>query len=251
MTTDTPTAYRLPFGRLLRVETRKLLDTRTSMIMMGVLVGAAVVLVVGRALYGGPADLFTLAGTAGIASGTLLPVLGILSLTGEWSHRSALTTFTLEPRRGRVLVAKCLPVLVAAVAACLLALLVAVPATAVAAAAQGGQAAWELDPGQVLGWIATTILSTAQGLALGLLLLNAPAAIVIYLVSPMLWSFIGQLGPVGETAGEWLDPNRTISVLMSSDLTGGDAARLAVSVVLWIVIPAGVGVLRVLRKDVH
>ncbi|GAA1676246.1 hypothetical protein GCM10009733_086520 [Nonomuraea maheshkhaliensis] len=251
MTTDTPTADHLPFGRLLRVETRKLLDTRTSMIMMGVLIAVAVALVVGRALYGGPADLFTLAGTAGIASGTLLPVLGILSLTGEWSHRTALTTFTLEPRRGRVLAAKCLPVLVAAVAACLLALLVAVPATAVAAAAHGGQAAWELDPGQVLGWIATTIVSTAQGLALGLLLLNAPAAIVIYLVNPMLWSFVGRLGPVGESAGEWLDPNRTISVLMSSGLTGADTARLVVSVVLWIVIPAGVGVLRVLRKEVR
>ncbi|MEV4076935.1 ABC transporter permease [Nonomuraea fuscirosea] len=251
MTNDTPTTYRLPFGRLLRVEARKLLDTRTSMIMMGVLIGVAVALVVGRALAGGPTDLFTLAGTAGIASGTLLPVLGILSLTGEWSHRTALTTFTLEPRRGRVLAAKCLPVLAAAVAGCLLALLVAVPTTALTAAAQGGQVAWELDPGQVLGWIATTVLSTAQGLALGLLLLNAPAAIVIYLVNPMLWSFVGQLGPVGESAGEWLDPNRTISVLMSSDLTGGDAARLAVSVVLWIVIPAGVGVLRVLRREVR
>ena len=36
----------------------------------------------------------------------LLPVLGIMSATQEWSQRTGLTTFTLEPRRGRVVTAK-------------------------------------------------------------------------------------------------------------------------------------------------
>ncbi len=44
-------------------------------------------------------------------------MLGILTVTGEWSHRTALTTFTLEPRRSRVLLAKCLPPLLVTVAA--------------------------------------------------------------------------------------------------------------------------------------
>ena len=36
----------------------------------------------------------------------LLPVVAILMLTGEWSQRSVMTTFTQEPRRARVLNAK-------------------------------------------------------------------------------------------------------------------------------------------------
>ncbi|MGR6917875.1 ABC transporter permease [[Actinomadura] parvosata] len=252
MTTDARvTAHRIPFSTLLQVETRKLFDTRTSVIMTGVLVAVAVALVVGRALFAGPASLSTLANTAGIAFGVLLPVLGILTVTGEWSHRTALTTFTLEPRRGRVVAAKCVPVLGAAVVACLLALLVAVPMTAVSAAVRGGEAAWGLEPGPVLGWIATTVLSTAQGLAMGLLLLNAPAAIVIYLVTPMVWGFVTGLGSTGELLAEWLDLNTATNALMDGSVAGGDVARLASAVLVGVVIPAGVGVLRVLRKEVH
>jgi hypothetical protein len=36
----------------------------------------------------------------------LLPIALMLTMTAEWSQRTALTTFTLEPRRGRVLAAR-------------------------------------------------------------------------------------------------------------------------------------------------
>jgi hypothetical protein len=45
--------------------------------------------------------------------GILLPILGILSVTSEWSQRTTLLTFALVPRRERVTAAK-------ALAACLL-----------------------------------------------------------------------------------------------------------------------------------
>ncbi|MEV4473648.1 hypothetical protein [Nonomuraea sp. NPDC049504] len=250
----TQTAIQLPqrvtFGRLLRVEARKLLDTRTSLIMTAILVVVAVALVAGRGVVTETADLFMLAGTAGTVFGILLPVLGILSITGEWQHRTALTTFTLEPRRARVLVAKCVSVLVAAVLACLLAVLVAVPTTAVVASVRGVEATWGLEAHVLVGWIATTVLLTAEGLALGLLLLNAPAAIVIYLVSPMVGSFAAQLGAGGKAVAQWLDLNSTSDVLMSDDVTAGGLARLAASVAFWIAVPAAVGTLRVLKRDV-
>ncbi|UBU09048.1 ABC transporter permease subunit [Nonomuraea gerenzanensis] len=252
LTTGTrTTTHHTPFSTLLRVETRKLHDTRTSIIMTVALSAVSIALVVGRALFAGPAELSTLANTAALALSVLLPVLGILTVTGEWSHRTALTTFTLEPRRGRVLAAKCLPVLGASVAACLLALLVAVPMTAVSAAVRGVPATWGLELGPLLGWIATIVLSTAEGLALGMLLLNAPAAIVIYLVSPMLWGFVSQLGATGQLLAEWLDLNTATNALMDGNMGGGDVPQLAVTIMVWVVIPMGVGVLRVLRKDVQ
>ncbi|MEW9547337.1 hypothetical protein [Nonomuraea sp. NPDC050783] len=235
---------------MLRVEARKLFDTRSGMVLTACLLGLVIAAVVGRGFVAEP-RFFRLAGTAAIPLAILLPVLAILTVTGEWRHRTALTTFTLESRRGRVLAAKCLPPLAATVVACLFALLVAVPATAMAAAVQGAEADWAVPPATVLGWVATMILITAQGLALGLALLNAPAAIVISLGSTAIWSAIGQLGDVGATLAGWLDLNTTTSPLTGGEaMTGGEAARLAVSVLAWIVIPAAFGALRVSRMDI-
>ncbi|MEU6778309.1 hypothetical protein ABZ912_03835 [Nonomuraea angiospora] len=246
-----PGTGRIPFGRLLRAETRKLFDTRSSMIMTGLMAVLALALVAGRAVVQtGPPKLFTLAGSAAIALGILLPVLAVLTVTAEWSHRTALTTFALEPRRARLLAAKCLPALGTAVVACLFALVAAVPATAVAAAARGVEASWYVAPQTVLGWIAVMVLMTAQGLAMGLLLLNAPAAIVICMAGTALWSFVAQLGGAGETLAAWLDLNATTNPLMGGAWTWEAAARLTTSVLAWIVIPGGLGVLRVVRKDV-
>jgi ABC-2 type transport system permease protein len=237
----------VPFGRLLRVETRKLFDTRGNLVLSAVLVVLSLALVVGRSVATGEARFFTLTGTAAIVLGVLLPVLGVLTMTGEWSHRTALTTFTLEPRRARVPAAKCVAALAAAVAASLVALLVAALVTAV----RGGAGDWTVDPLALLGWIATMILVTGEGLALGLLLRNAPAAIVICLVSPMAWGFVAQLGTTGETLAAWLDLNVTTNALMSGDMTLAAAARLAASALAWIVLPLTAGFLRVLRTDVR
>ena len=50
------------------------------------------------------ASSFTLA--IGFPMAVILPMVAILSVTGEWSQRSGLTTFTLVPHRGRVVLAK-------------------------------------------------------------------------------------------------------------------------------------------------
>ncbi|MEV0389054.1 hypothetical protein [Nonomuraea sp. NPDC050643] len=251
MSTPQTLARQVPFRRLVWVETRKLFDTRSGLVMTGILVAAAVALVVGRAATVGPPRLFTLAGTAAVALGVLLPVLGIITVTGEWSHRTALTTFALEPRRARVLAAKCLPALAAAVLGSLLAVLVAVPATALSASVLHVEPTWEVAPRALAGWIVVMVLQTAQGLALGLLLLNAPAAIVVCLAGPMLWSFVAAAGDGGQAVAEWLDLNRTTGVLMSGELTGDGVARLVTSVLVWVVIPMATGVARVVRSDLH
>ncbi|WP_079313559.1 hypothetical protein [Microbispora sp. GKU 823] len=244
MTADTP----IPFRRLLIVEARKLVDTRSGTIISLIMVGLVVASVVARGAVAGP-KLQTLVGTAGIALGTLLPVLGILTVTGEWAHRTALTTFVLEPRRHRVLAAKCLPPLLAAVALSLFAMLVAVPATAVVAGVRNMPATWEVRPLGLLGWTGGNVLVAAAGLALGALLLNAPAAIVINFSTPVLWAVVGRLGSVGATLAEWLDLNTTAAPLTSGDMTWSEGARLAASVAFWIVLPMAAGLVRVLRKE--
>ena len=47
-----------------------------------------------------PIKLDDFVGIANFISGFLLPVLGIMLVTSEWSQRTAMVTFTLEPHRG-------------------------------------------------------------------------------------------------------------------------------------------------------
>lgn len=244
--TQTP----IPFRRLLSVETRKLFDTRSGMILTAILIILTLAFIIGRSGLVGP-QLTTLIRTAAIGYGTLLPVLAILSVTSEWTHRTALTTFTLEPRRWRVMAAKCLPPVFTAVAASVFAMLVAVGVTAAVARVQGVPAAWEVAPLALLGWTATNVLVVAMGLAVGMLLLNAPAAIVICMSTTMLWSVVSRIGTTGEVLAEWLDLTTTAVPLAAGDMSGGDAARLAVSTIVWIVIPMTIGVVRVIRKEVN
>ncbi|MGH3663264.1 MAG: hypothetical protein ACRDTQ_15570 [Micromonosporaceae bacterium] len=239
----------IPFARLLAVETRKLFDTRSGMILSAVLVALTIAAITGRGVVAGP-DFGLLIGTAGIGHGIVLPVLGILTVTNEWSHRTALVTYALEPRRGRVLAAKCLPPLLAAVLASGLAMAVAAPITAVTAELQQAPPNWDVSVWPLLGWTATNVLLVATGLAVGMLLLNAPAAIVLCMTTPILWALISKLGAAGEFSARWLDLNTNSAALSRGDLTGGDVAHLAASIGFWIVIPLVVGAARVRRKDV-
>jgi hypothetical protein len=132
----------------------------------------------------------------------------------------------------------------------LFAVLVAVPVTAVVAEVRNTSASWDLQPFWLLGWTGVNVLVAAQGLALGTLLLNAPAAIVISLSTPVLWAVVGRLGPVGAGLAEWLDLNSTCAPLVSGDMTWGEGARLATSIALWIILPMAAGLVRVLRKEV-
>ena len=89
--------------RLTGVELRKLADTRAGcwlLIAIGLLAAAIVAV---QLVFAGRrrADLPRLLHPVDCCrSALLLPVLGILSITSEWSQRTALTTFALVPRRG-------------------------------------------------------------------------------------------------------------------------------------------------------
>jgi ABC-2 type transport system permease protein len=104
-----PTQLQGPtLGRLVAVELRKMIDTRAGFWLLVSNALIAVASVVVRLIWS-PAEEQTLAhffSATVEATSVLLPVLGILAVTSEWSQRTALTTFTLVPRRERVIAAK-------------------------------------------------------------------------------------------------------------------------------------------------
>jgi hypothetical protein len=240
----------IPFGRLLLVEARKMVDTRGAKVLIAILAALTVAAIGGRGTIVGP-ELHRLFTTAAVGYGTLLPAIAILAVTGEWTHRSVMTTFTLEPRRGRVLAARCLPPLLATLVAVLFALAVAVVATVVTAQVQGVPAEWNLAPLTLLGWTAANVLTIAMALAFGMLLVNPAAAITCFFVFGTLWTMAGNLNETARAVAEWVDLSTALGPLSAGDMTWYDAARLATATVCCVVIPMAVGVVRALRAEVR
>ena len=181
--------------------------------------------------------------------GFLLPVLGILLVTSEWSQRTALVSFTLTPVRGRVLRAKFLAALVAGMAAIAVAVVLAALATLVGGADNAWAQVGVDDLGKV---VLLQVTAVVQGLAFGLLFLNSSAAIVSYFVLPSALNIIGTLWDSMHRVQPWIDLWAAQEPLFrgGGNLTGEQWAQSVTSTLIWVVLPLVVGLLRVLRAEV-
>jgi ABC-2 type transport system permease protein len=241
---ETAPIRRPSLPRLSRVELRKMADTRAGFWLLAI-VGLIAVAAVVISLAAGEADdkdLATLLSTTVALSSILLPIVGILAVTSEWSQRTALTTFTLVPERWRVVAAKILAALMLgllSVVACLF-------ASMIGAAAAGGD--FSLSASALGNAALYQLLSMVGGFALGALFLNSPLAIVMYFVIPTVVGILGEL--IDALPADWLDTSQTFSPLVENEMVSGDWARLAVSVGVWIVLPLLLGLLRLQRAEV-
>ena len=112
----------------------------------------------------------------------ILPMIGILAVTSEWSQRSGLTTFTLVPHRGRVLGAKFLAAVTVGVVAMFIALVVGVLGTLVGSAIAGVDPVWNVSAAHFALIVLGSVLGMLFGFMLGLVIRNSAGAIVTYFV---------------------------------------------------------------------
>ena len=248
----------LPFGRLVGVELRKTADTRAGrwlLISMAALTALVMVIqlavVVVQDISVGYADFMT---STSFSIAILLPVLGILLLTSEWGQRTAMVTFCLEPRRPRVILAKLVVGAVMALAAVVVALVLGAICNVLYGVFAGVSATWDLPFLQVLSFLLLQILGILTGFALAALLLNSAAAIVIYMVYSFVLPGLFELGSnlMGwfHDLRPWIDFNYAQGPLVDATMTGKDWAYLAVSGLIWLVLPLALGLWRVLRAEV-
>ncbi|WP_051167817.1 ABC transporter permease [Actinoplanes sp. N902-109] len=236
---------------LTRVELRKLADTRAGFWLL-LVIGLAAAGTAAILLAAAPEDQQTfrdLLSFGLLPASILLPVLGILSMTSEWSQRTALTTFTLMPQRGRVIAAKLL-------ACVLIALVATVAAAALSAVANliaisiGGDGSWHLTADQTGRMLISQVISVLMGAGFGALLMNPALAIVLYFAVPTVWSVLGEIVKALHTAAGWLDLNVTAAPLSEETMTSGQWGRLGVAVAVWVVVPLIGGTVRVLRREI-
>ena len=252
---------RVPFSRLVSVEARKMRDTRAGfwlLLVTGLLLVAtaviALLVTVLNDLNPGFGDWATQIMV--IPLSLLLPVFAITTVTSEWNQRTSLVTFTLEPHRSRVLLAKLVVVLVLVVVVIALALLLAAAGVILQEVFGGADAVWTID-GSVLAWTFVTQLAYfLMAFAFGLVLLNSAASVVIYyvvalLLPLMVWGPVYGLVSWGPDVIPWLDIGFATAPLTSDDVPRPDEvyAQVAVTITAWVVLPMAVGLRRALRTE--
>jgi ABC-2 type transport system permease protein len=234
------------FARLTTVELRKMVNTRAGFwlqLIVALLTLAAVVLVcifaeTDELVF---RDLFALAITP---ASILLPVVGILLVSSEWSQRTALITFTLVPRRLRVMRAK----IAAGVALSLIVAAIAFAVAVVANVAVGDE--WTLGAA-VFGQICLlVVVSILTGIAFGAAFLSSAPAIVLSFALPLAWTALGFI-PFLNDAAEWLDTARTTEPLTEHAATAHEWAQFAASMGLWLILPLAIGLWRVARSEIR
>jgi ABC-2 type transport system permease protein len=252
-TVTKPAAVTYPstgLGRLTRIELRKSVDTRAGRWLLVTLAIVGIGLALLAALTGEAKDHTfkdMASGVEGVIS-LLLPVVGIMLVTSEWSQRTALQTFALVPRRNRVVAAKLLAGSVLAVAVAAVGLVLSVLATILASHPAGGT--WHLAPQVALGSVVVQLISLLMGMAFGLLLLNTAAAIVVNFVVPLAWAALSTVIDVLNPLQPWLDSTQPSTYLLEGHLTARHWAEVGVTTLVWVVALLAAGLLRLRRHEI-
>lgn len=258
----------VPFGRLIRVEIRKMFDTRSGFWLMfstGILIALTLLitlLVVGLD-EGTKITARDYSQIMTIPLSILLPVFAIVTITGEWGQRSHLSLFTLEPRRSRIIGAKLISVLVLVVGTIVLAIALGAIGNVLGAAIGGYDAEWNLGVNDVLWAVGLQLAYFLMAFALSMLLLSSPATIVVFYIFALLLPFM-VYPPLyfsfdwAKDLIPWIDFNYASAPLATGKDFNGDVVdvgaidyiRFIFGLLLWIVLPGTIGLRRVLRTEV-
>lgn len=255
------------FGRLVRVELRKMTNTRAGralvIITIGLLLLAAGILLLTAALddsFDPSASNF--ATVMQFVSLLILPVFAVMITTSEWTQRTNLTTFTLEPRRSRVVLAKFAATAVFSV----ITLAIAIGAGAAANAATSmfdQEPVWDLGASDLAWSLLLQFMLIFSAFALGMAFLNTASAIALFYVAAIMLRFI--VYPIMMGIFSWfadlvpfLDMFFAVGVAQSGEGLSegqpvGDIARylpIAVSTIIWVVVPGFLGWMRATRSEI-
>lgn len=247
----------IPATRLVKVELRKMFNTRSGfwmLVSIGVLspISAGSLLVLG---LNSDVTYQNFVRASGFPMSVILPIIAILAVTGEWSQRSGLTTFTLVPSRERVIRAKAIATLLVGLGAVSVAFAVGALGDVAGSALAGVDAVWDISLSMALQMVLYNLVGMAFGFTLGVVLRSSPAAIVGYfvasLVMPGLLALLAQVRSWFEDLQPWIDWHYTqVALLDGTTNTGREWAMLGSTTMIWIVLPLVVGLLLLRRSEV-
>lgn len=258
-TLDVSSTPAIPFTRLVQVELRKMYDTRAGrwlLISIAGLTGLvlAIQLIV-LLVKDQSATLGSFGAGANIPMVILLPVLGVMSVTGEWSQRTAMVTFALVPSRGRVIAAKYTSALGLALTAVVVAYVLMIVANLLYGAFSSHPMVWDSSAFEILLVFLLYVINLSTGFAFGAAILNTAGAIVVYFVYSFVLPGLMQLGANlltwFDSIRPWIDfANAQRPLQGGSSVTGQQWAHLLVAGLIWLGVPLVIGLRRMLRAEI-
>jgi ABC-2 type transport system permease protein len=254
---ERPAVRPIPTTRLIKVELRKMFDTRSGFWML-MSIGALSVIATGAVIIFAPDEAVTYSNFAtalGLPMSVILPMIAILGVTSEWSQRSGLTSFTLVPSRGRVIGAKASATFLVGVVSMAIAFAIGALGNVVGSAIVGVDTIWDISLVGAAQIVLGDLVGMAIGFTLGVVLRNSAAAIVGYfVVSLVLPGILGLLATLRDwfaDAQPWVDWNYTQVTLFEGDTnTAREWAMLGSTTMIWIVVPLVIGLLFLRRSEV-
>lgn len=190
-------------------------------------------------------------GAAFVPLQTLLPVVAVLAVTAEWTHGTAVTTFTLAPQRLAVATAKLVAALSVTMVAALAALGVGYGAAASTSSAAGSaHAVWDLTLAALAGTVARIVVFVLLGLGIAFLLRHGAGAIVAFFLLPLIVDALAANVPSFQRLTPWVTLDLVLDRMASGVMAGADWAHLASSVTIWVLVPLVLGLARLSRTDI-
>lgn len=236
-------------ARLTKVELRKMLDTRSGFWLLLGVVGLTLVAVLVTALFAheDQRTFHHILSNGLQPAGILLPVVGILLVSSEWSQRTALISFALVPERTRLISAKVLAGIVLGLAATAVALVLSVIGTAIASTHL--QHIWSLPLGLLGQDIVYVVTAMIIGVGFGAALQSSAPAIVLYFALPVAFAALGSIHALSGVI-DWVNTAEALEPLTTEVMSGHQWAQGLVSLALWMGLPLTIGLWRLTRRDV-
>ena len=254
--TKRPTPARIPMSRIVSVELRKSFDTRSGFWLMTSIAILAVIATAATIMFApdDQLDYEAFATAIGFPMAVILPIIAALSVTSEWSQRTGLTSFTLVPHRGRVVMAKLAVTIGVGVVSMLLAAAIGALGNVVGTAIAGTDTVWNVSAVELAYIVLANVLGMLVGFMLGVLFRNSAGAIVGYFVYgfvlPPLSMLLAASQGWFEKAQPWVDFNYAQGNLFNGSMSSEAWAQLGVTGLVWLVVPLAVGLWSVLRSEV-
>jgi ABC-2 type transport system permease protein len=246
----------LPLARITVTELRKMLDTRSGFWTIASIVLVSLATTGMVILFDDRGDLTYRTFTAAISvpMSLILPIIAILSVTAEWSQRSGLTTFTLVPRRSRVIAGKLAASLAIALLATPVAFAIGAVGNVFGAAVAGLDPVWDLTTANLLTIELANVLGMLVGFMLGVIIRSSSAALVAYFLYQFLLPTLALILAVKQDWFRELQPwvafDFATGALLEGPLSSQQWAHLAATGLVWLVIPLAVGLRLVVRAEV-
>ena len=169
----------------------------------------------------------------------------ILMVTTDWTNRSIMTTYTLTPRRGWVLSAQLIVALTYIAAFWALHLGLGALVAGLLSPSQNVDINWSVTLWDVVGLLVGNLGYPMFALAMGIAIMSVPAAIVAWVMLDVLMNVFLTISE----AGQWSYLIAALRTAATDPNTATNWAHVATSAVLWLAVPAVIGIWRSLRRE--